>query len=159
MAEDVGVEIVTSDAHLATGHAQDLVVIVWRGATTLERARGVTALVRQRTLAHQARGIGMAIVLEPSSSPPDAGARALLASAMRETGPHIRGVAYVVTHVGFGGAAIRSAITGLSLIAREPYSTQVFSEPDRAAAWLAARMGGEATAPRIAAAIERVRSG
>jgi hypothetical protein len=160
MAEPVGVEMVVSNPDFCGGRWQNLGVLVWRGATTAEGARRATKLVRETALAHTVEGVAIAILLEAGASPPAADARAILAAGMRESGRHIRGVAYVVSAGGFAGAALRGAITGLSLLAREPYPTQVHADAPGASAWLAKRLGeGGATAPGILAAIERVRQG
>ena len=98
-------------------------------------------------------------VVEPAAPPPDAGARPVFAKAMRECGPVMRGGAYVVPAGGFAAATIRAAITGLSLLAREPYPIEVFAAPERASAWIAERLGDGWTGARVLAAVVRARQG
>jgi hypothetical protein len=156
MVENVEVEIVASDSEWSCGRRRNLVVLVWRGETTADRARKATEVLREMA-EQRAGGIGIAVVVEPKAPPPEADVRPLFTAAMRECGPRIRGVAYVVPAGGFRGAAVRAAITGLSLVAREPYPTHVFAESERAAAWIAERLGEDWTTSRVSVTVERVR--
>jgi hypothetical protein len=157
MAGETDVRIVSAEADWSSGCLRDLVILCWRRIPTAERARRATRLVRDATTEHAATGVGIVIVVEETASTPDAAARALFAEVMRERSQSIRAVGYIVPAGGFGGAAIRAAITGLSLVARETYPTRVFASPDATLTWLSSRLESRWTVAEMTAAVERVR--
>ncbi len=129
-------------------------MLVWRGITTEPRARLATGTLRE--MASRGR-FGVVVVVEPEASPPGADTRPMFAKAMRDCGDQNAGVAYVIPADGFRGAAIRSAVTGLSLLAREPYPTKVFRSLPEATAWLAPRVSPEMAALSLQVAVGAVR--
>jgi len=150
-----GVRIVASDLQWSSGVWQDALVLVWRGPTDLAHAQAATDLLREITRLHD--GVGVVVVVEPEAPPPDAGTRPIFAKAMRECGSRIAGAAYVIGTGGFMGAAVRGAITSLSLIAREPYPTRTFQSVASAACWLAPRMTPGPHPDALSHAIESLR--
>jgi hypothetical protein len=68
--------------------------------------------------------------------------------------------AYVVEGRGFGAAAIRSALSLLSLAARTPYRQKVFASVDEAGAWLpqaASGPGSDLDPPALSALVHTMR--
>jgi hypothetical protein len=151
----LGLRIVASDLHWSSGVWQDAMVVVWRGTTDLARARAATELMREVTRLHG--GVGIVVVVEPESPLPDGATRPIFAKAMRECGSRIAGAAYVIGTGGFMGAAVRGAITGLSLIAREPYPTKTFPSVASAASWVGPRMTPSPHPSALRYAIEAIR--
>lgn len=149
-------KILEADENWACGVAGRLVVAVWRTRTTPARVHLLHAHVKAVMRVHARTGFALCVVAEAEAASPDLEARVLIADMMRDAGAHLRGTACVVSARGFSGAAIRAIITGLSLVAREPYPTRVFAAPADAAAWLAERLH-ESTS-ELAEAIERVRA-
>lgn len=156
MDEAPAIGIVASDSDWVCARWRNVLFLVWRGVTTAERAHVASRVLRETAAEHEA-GIGIVTVVEPNAPPPDGAVRPIFAKGMREHGARIRACAYVVPQGGFGGAAVRAAITGLSLLAREPYPTRTFTSPATAAEWLDARLGRAIPMPTIVAAIERAR--
>lgn len=137
---------------------QDLIVLVWRGEANAERAARNLRYLREFSAARPG-GFCIVVVLEIDATPPDDKARQMMSETMRQLGPTIRGVAYFVPIEGFKGSLMRSVITGLSLVAHEPYPTQAFARLPEATRWLVGRMPpGQAPAPaRIETVIEKLR--
>lgn len=144
--------MVASDADWSCARWCNTVVLVWRGTTNMERARRAMAVLRDAATEHASTGIASLVVVEPRAATPDSDTRPVFAAGMRECGSRLHGVAYVVAAKGFRGAAVRAAISGLSLLAREPYPTKVFTSTGDAAAWLAPTLGGIDDAHLMAAA-------
>jgi hypothetical protein len=149
------IRVVLSDGSWSVGHWRSLVVVAWRGITTLDRAQRLNALMAEVCAAHPA--VGILLVIEPMATPPGPDTRPLFAAAMRQHGAKMKGVAYAVLTGGFSGAAVRSAITAISFVARAPYPTRTFSSVDDAATWLASRLAPELTQAQIQAAAATVR--
>lgn len=138
---------------------QGLIVLVWRGEATADRAALNVRFLREFAVARPG-GFGIVVVLEDAAIPPDERVKKMMAEAMRQLGPRIHGAAYFVPLQGFKGSLLRSVITGLSLVAREPYPTQAFSRLPDAARWLCGRLppGRHSPAPaRVEALVERLR--
>jgi hypothetical protein len=88
-------------------------------------------------LLQQAPGMFSVVnVIDSSAPPPSDAARQLIADAMQRHARSIDRFAHVVEGRGFGAAAIRSALSLLSLAARTPYRQKVFASVEDAGAWL-----------------------
>ena len=111
-------EITVSDHHWSAGHWGPMLIFVWRGVTSVERVTTVGRLTSE-VAARCPNGVGVLVVLEPEASTPNEEARKLLASVMRDRSAVVKGLAYAVVGAGFGAAAVRAVIAGLSLLARE----------------------------------------
>ena len=75
---------------------------------------------------------------------------------MRDASRHIRGVVYYAPIAGFKGAAVRSVITGLALLAGEKFPTTVQAELGRSARCVAERLDPGARSLELSAKIEEV---
>jgi hypothetical protein len=137
----------------ATWH--DVLLVVWRDEVTALLARRCADAMRAFAAARPG-GFCMLVVAEDSTGPPGAKARSIFVSAMRENGTRIRATAYVISIEGFKGAALRGVITGLSLLARKPYPTRIFSEASAAARWLGAHLATGMNAISLGQQIEDV---
>lgn len=68
---------------------------------------------------------------------PDGGARNALLTASRVGAPHLACVAVWMGGSGFWASAVRSFVTGLSVLVRGPFELGIFAEIAELAAWLA----------------------
>jgi hypothetical protein len=150
-------EITVSDHHWSAGHWGPMLIFVWRGVTSVERVTTVGRLTSE-VAARCPNGVGVLVVLEPEASTPNEEARKLLASVMRDRSAVVKGLAYAVVGAGFGAAAVRAVIAGLSLLAREGYPTRVFSTTADAAAWLVTRVSPALAPASFVSVIERARA-
>jgi len=146
---------IAADADWSCGIWLDVLILAWRGVTDEERALVATSTMRE--LARTRERFAVVVVVEPAAHPPGSDTRPLFAAAMRACGRQVVGVAYVVPTDGFRGAAIRSAITGLSLLAREAYPTKAFRSIGEAAAWVAPRVSSETSVALLESAVDQVR--
>jgi hypothetical protein len=69
----------------------------------------------------------------------------------------IAALAYVVEGRGFGAAAVRSALSLVSLAARYPFPQKVFSSVEKSAEWVVRASGPGSTPARYIAAAEMTR--
>jgi hypothetical protein len=109
---------------------------VWHGEVNAERAQIVCDAMVQFAR-ESGQGVVTVIILGPQSKAPDAGARAVFASEARRLEQGLRGAAYVVAVPGFHGAAVRSVLTALHMVAREAFPSRVFGRTGDASRWLA----------------------
>jgi hypothetical protein len=152
---DAEVALIASDAHWSSGLWQNVLVFVWRGVPDREHIlRSIDAV---RTVTRRFSRMGLIVVIEPDSPPPSAELRPIVARGMQECGEQVAGAAYVVVTAGFQGALIRSAVTAISLFAREPYPTKTFRAVPDAVAWTTTRLPIVGDRDALLRAIEAVR--
>jgi hypothetical protein len=156
MAPQVSVGFFYADADVVVGRLRNVLLLNWRGRANLARAQKVAVHLNETAAEHES--MGLVTILEASAPAPDPDVRPYFADGLRKLGGRMRGLAYVVTAGGFGGAATRAAISGLCLLARAPYPTRVFAAPHDASAWLAPLVGGALSAEQVTAAIAQVRA-
>lgn len=115
---------------------RDVVVILWKRETTLD---GVAATGRgvKAALKGSPEGAALMTIVEAGAAMPPAEARDALARQLAEHGEHIRCSAVVYEGAGFRAAAVRSVVTGLSLLAKQPFPHKVFATVNAASAWMA----------------------
>lgn len=100
-----------------------------------------------RVVAQQPGKLSILVIIDSGSRSPDESQRKLIASATQRYAQSIERFAYVVEGRGFAAAALRSAISLISLATRTPYRQKVFAAVEDAAVWLA-RAAGEAGSGR-----------
>jgi len=91
------------------------------------------------------------VEISDEAGPPDARYRRELELFYARLAPYLHGVAFVVRGQGFSGAAARSVLTGLNLIARRPYATTVVSTLPDACGWIERALPPFASRPRAEA--------
>lgn len=102
--------------------------------TVLRVQKTALALARSRR-----RSIGSLVVVGDGKSTVNTGdnaARADFLKVMKEVDPHIFATAVVIASGGFGGAALRAFVSGVSLAARAPYPLRVFDSFAGGRDWL-----------------------
>ncbi|WP_437562178.1 hypothetical protein [Sorangium sp. So ce542] len=97
---------------------------IWRRETTADAVRRVHHACVEFAKQYP-RGIGLLTVVEGEASLPPAGARKALASFLAQASSVIRCSAVVFEGSGFRAAAVRSVVTGLSLLARQRFPHKV----------------------------------
>lgn len=119
---------------------RDLFLLVWRHETTMEGCAAVReelfGLARSRP-----EGIALITIVEELAPMPPSNSRQALAKILTDASGHIRGSAVVFEGTGFRAAAVRSAVVGLTVLARQKFAHKVFSNLSDAATWLHATLG------------------
>lgn len=135
---------------------KDVFVVIFHHDTTVGGA--TTLRNRYATFAAQhAAGAGLLTIVEPGAPMPNSEAREALAKFMTENSDSIlvSGVAYEGS--GFRAAAVRSVVTGLTMLARQPFPHKVFATIDDASEWMITKMrGGGLVASEVRELIEAV---
>jgi len=128
--------ILHHDDDVCTAIWRDVFVIIWRRNTTIE---GVKACDRTLTEARPdlPKGCGALTIVEPGAPMPSAEAREALSLFLREAGDVIQLSAVVYEGAGFRAAAVRSVVTGISLVAKQPFPHKVFATVAAASSWMA----------------------
>jgi hypothetical protein len=123
---------------LATPTARDIPRLVAMGNT-----RAADSTLKLSDLHLVTRSVGL----------PDADARNTLLEASRGGAPHLAAVGVWMGGSGFWASAVRSFVTGLSVLVRGPFELGVFAEVSALATWLpeihAARTGVTITASEL----------
>jgi hypothetical protein len=97
-------------------------------------------------------------IIDGNSPTPDEPARQAIRQAIGRHEKQLSALAYVVEGRGFGAAAVRSALSLISLAARYPFPQRVFATAPEAAAWLAAARGTTSNVPNLLSTVELMRS-
>lgn len=93
-------------------------------------------------------------LIEDGVAPPPAEQRRRLGAIWTAFAPSIQGISYALPGTGFGAATRRAVITGLQLLARNPFPVHVASDLESAADWLCQRFPTpERTVDRVVAAV------
>ncbi|WP_437332125.1 serine/threonine protein kinase [Sorangium sp. So ce394] len=98
--------------------------VIWRQETTEEGVRRFSDACKKFSKQHP-RGIGLLTVIERGASFPPARVREAISAFLAEASAFVRCSAVVVEGAGFQGAAMRSIVTGLTLVARQRYPHRV----------------------------------
>jgi hypothetical protein len=81
--------------------------------------------------------------------------RSAFLEVLRETEKSIAATAVVVASEGFGGAALRAFVSGVSLVARTPYPLKVFSAFGDGRDWLVDRVADAPDRAGVCAELDR----
>jgi serine/threonine-protein kinase len=140
---------------------------VWKKVTRPDYARSIQFAVRD--LAHSVPNerVACLTIIEEKAELPNAESRTAVANIFRFNLEHIVCSANVMEGEGFRAAAVRGVVTGIALVARQPFPNHVFSSVSQAARWIAqafAKEGDHVTASRLSAsdlidAVDQVRRG
>jgi hypothetical protein len=105
--------------------------------------------------------IAVLIVIDSAARPPDETSKKEIRKTTTRHGQSIGAFAYVIEGEGFGAAAVRSAVSLISLAARYPFPQKVFRNAGEAAAWMLPRLPADAekgvTAGGVLTAVEGMR--
>jgi hypothetical protein len=126
-------EVFHAEPDFAVGRCGPVFIVVWKVDTTEAGMKRVAELFRAAKLPDR---VGMLTVVDQAANMPSAEARALGAAFLSRNATRIVASAVVHEGSGFRAAAVRAVVTGLSMIARQPYPHKVFPEVQPAASWL-----------------------
>jgi hypothetical protein len=136
-----------------------LFMVEWRAATPMV---GCVGLRREcENLGKRfPTGVGLLTVIQAHSPPPGAAERVAIAEFMR-AGHYIKTSAVVVDGNGFRSAFVRGVVTGLTLLARQPFPHRVLTLTEAAACFsqaLSPGWGVSVTPERLLREIGRLRA-
>jgi hypothetical protein len=117
----------------------DVLVLFATGATTLANQRETEPWLI-RVSERYPSGIALLPCVAAQSPVPSGPARDQIGMMYARNAQRLRAVAMVVEGQGFRGAAMRAAFTGVNIIQRRPYMTQVFDDFQAALAWAVGRL-------------------
>lgn len=157
-------QIAESTPDHALGSFRTACLFVWRKKTTARAVEALGELCAKHIEGAGRPGVLLGLV-EPTSAPHEAEAKAAVAAMMRnDRGGRLVGSALVFEGQGFGAATVRFMATGLAMLARPAYPHRTFSSPADGARFLCEKLAlaGGATAPfteaELAAALSALRA-
>ena len=101
-------------------------------------------------------GLGCIVVIPAGAKPPPEAQRKAIDGVLTRLSSQLRGLAWVVEGAGFGAAAVRGVLIGLSLYGRRSYPTHVCTSVHDALGWLATRLGTSSDTKTIDRAADRI---
>ena len=146
--------LIESTVDHAFGRCGNVSLYVWRKLTLPSAMAAVVQSFEEARRAGAGRFANYGVA-EADSSLPEAEMRARLAHLMRDFADDMAASAFTFEGTGFRAAAVRTAATGLALIARQPYPHRIFNATRVAADWLVGQMGRRGVASPSAEAIDR----
>ncbi len=118
----------------AFGGWRDFLVVIWRGETTMEGIAELEAHLAAFA-AGQPDGVVLVTIVERRAPLPPGKVRDALARFMARSAS-IRASGVVFEGSGFRASAVRSVVTGLTMLAKQPYPHKVFATVEQASVWL-----------------------
>lgn len=131
--------VIESTPDHVIGTLENVSFHVWRHRTL---AAAVPAVIEAFARARGQGGGRFANVgiVEANAPLPESEVRSQLARLMRDAGEEIVASSMTFEGTGFRAAAVRSAVMGLSLMARQPYPHRIFASVGEATDWLVSQM-------------------
>jgi hypothetical protein len=148
--------LLAHDADFAVGYWGDTFFILWKKNTTMEATQQLRGHLLEFTRSRPA-GVGLLTIVEANAPVPGAEVRKALAAVLADFSRDIKASAVVFEGQGFSAAAVRSVVTGLTLIARQAYPHKVFGSLGEAGAWMLPQLPRQATQADLAAAVAGLR--
>jgi hypothetical protein len=143
MPPSVDFEVVQDNSHVLVAVWKDVLISIWR--TDVEVADVRHTEPAQASLLQRYPRFGSLAIVERGALRMSAPARQEAARISKIGEQHCIGVALIVGIQGFGGAAVRAAITAVHMLSGAKVPQRSFSEVPAAAKWLLAQCGHEAT--------------
>lgn len=103
---------------------QQIFAVIWRRETTMQGASHLRAGCTEFAM-HHPRGIGLLTIVEARAPMPPSEPRNEIASFLHDASSFIKCSAVVYEGTGFRAAAVRSVVTGLTMMARQAYPHRV----------------------------------
>lgn len=122
-------------------------ICIWRHETTAEGVRALSDRFSDFARTHPA-GVALLTIVEPNAPVPEGHVRDALAGFMRRSATALKTSAVVHEGTGFRAAAVRGVVTGLTLLARQPFPHRIFATVPEGCRWLAGTL--RETAPEVA---------
>lgn len=115
--------VVTKNHDYALASWNEVAALVWRHDTTLEGIQNSNMLVAEVARRHP-KGIALLTLISAVAPMPSSEARKALADLM-STNRFIRCSAIIMEGTGFRAAAVRSVVTGLTLLSRHEFPHRI----------------------------------
>jgi hypothetical protein len=147
--------VVTTPDHVIATY-RHLAIIIWKVNTTLEGVRALREAARALAGAHPA-GIGLLTLVEEGAPAPSGPARASMAQAAQTLGDVVRASAVTFEGDGLRASLVRAVVSGVNLVAKQPFPHQVFATVQAASQWLGPRLGPAIEPREIAQAVAQIR--
>jgi hypothetical protein len=112
------------------------VIVVWSHETTVSAVRRLGEHLLARATA-VGQPVGLFMVVEESAPLPSSDARSMSAVVLRKAKLAFSAVTFEGS--GFRAAMVRAVVTGIGMLAKQPYPHQAFARLEDAAAWVAER--------------------
>jgi hypothetical protein len=125
--------VLHAERDFAVGKCGPVYIVIWKVDTTEVGMRRVADLFRATSLPQR---IGMLTVVDENATMPSSEARNLGAAFLAKNSNRIVASAVVHEGSGFKAAAVRAVVTGLSMLARQPFPHKVVPEVQPATSWL-----------------------
>lgn len=120
---------------------RNLFVIVDDGTIDPSEYTVPARMIHAQAKEYAPRGLACVVIIPEHSKPPPEATRKAIDEVLANLGADLKCLAWVVEGRGFASAAVRGALTGLSMIRRRPYPTNVESNLESALAWTLSRVG------------------
>lgn len=154
------VEVLLTSPDLLLGRWGNLSVTLWRDKPT---SAGATSLERhyRSMITRYPSGFVSLIVIGAGTPAPDESIRKLITSTMDGAGDHLLSVGVVLEAQGFAAAALRAALTSMSMLTRSRFPRRFVSSVGEALEWLSASVrddeGRPAQRMELARAVDELR--
>jgi hypothetical protein len=116
--------VVTKNHDYALATWTEIVAVVWRHETTVEAVRQLDEAVAELARSHP-KGIGMLTVVAEGAPLPPSAARKAIADLLTASTSFIRCSAVIMEGSGFRAAAVRSVVTGLTMLAKHDFPHEI----------------------------------
>lgn len=116
----------------------NVVVSVWRGPNSLAALDLQERRLRELVAAHP-KNCGFLCVVEATSPAPEKEMRVKISDTLKSLGDSLSGVATVVGGTGIRPMMVRTILTGVASLKRQPQSTEYFSDVRSALEWMAGK--------------------
>ena len=117
-------KVVTKNHDYALASWNEIVAVVWRHETTVEAVRQLDEAVAELARSHP-KGIGMLTVVAEGAPLPPSAARKAIADLLTASTAFIRCSVVIMEGTGFRAAAVRSVVTGLTMLAKHDFPHQI----------------------------------
>ena len=134
MALDV--DVVLANPRLSAGTFRNVHIMYLQGEMFVPELQQAFAAQRSLIEEYGDQTASLAIIA-PVTPLPSSDNRRVSTEMLREVGPQLKCSAMVLLGTGFWASAVRSAVTAIFAIARQPCQVKVFAEPEPASRWLA----------------------
>lgn len=127
--------LLRATANYALAHFDDLFVVMWRAATTVEGANDLRTECEKFAATHP-DGIGLIVTIDVRSPLPTKPVRQAIAEFMKIGSSYIKASSVIFEGNALQSSAVRSVATGLAMLARQVYPQKFFSDVHQAMAYL-----------------------
>jgi hypothetical protein len=116
--------LIARDPDYALATWQQIFAVIWRKETTLHGAIHLRSACTEFA-SRNPRGIGLLTIIEPNAPLPPSEIRKSIADFLQEGSSFIKCSTVIFEGTGFRAAAVRSVVTGLTLMAHQAFPHRV----------------------------------